>query len=214
MVPKMVASLVSYEAERLTIGNKKTISEREWTLDKRQYFHPPKKKRTPVPQLTFKIDVGDQGAKQMNNFLLLFPSLFLTNLFDPSSNLLNKSSLREIKEGIKNQLIEKLLSEEIHQQVSGEGNFKDWDWCAPLLLEKVSIYHDLTRSWFENGLPSGTADPDSETPNDQSESSRKQIHFDTAKEAYLSRDPLSLPYLDESKVGPLSDYRDWETMID
>lgn len=209
MVPKMVASLISYEAERLTIGNKKTISEREWTLDKRQYFHPPKKKRTPIPQLTFKLDVGDQGAKQMNNFLLLLPSLFLTNLFDPSSNLFNKKSLIEIKERLKHELIEKLLSEEINQQVSGEGNFKDWDWCAPLLLEKVSIHHGLTRAWFEKGLPSGTTDTDSETPNDQSESSGKQIHFDTAKEAYLSRDPLPLPYLDESNVEPLA-----EMMVD
>ncbi|GAB2478849.1 helicase-related protein [Algoriphagus taiwanensis] len=209
MVPKMVASLVSYEAERLTVGNKKTISEREWTLEKRQYFHPPKKKRTPIPQLTFKIDVGDQGAKQMNNFLLLFPSLFLANLYDPSSNLFKKSSLRDIKEELKEKLIQRLLSDEIRLQVLGEGNDQDWEWCAPLLLEKISISKDLTKSWFEKGMPSGTADPDSETPNDQTESSGKQIHFDTAKDAYLSKVPLPLPYLNESKVGPLA-----EMMVD
>lgn len=209
MVPKMVASLVSYEVERLTVGNKKTISEKEWTLDKRQYFHAPKKKRTPIPQLTFKIDTGDHEAKQMNNFLLLFPSLFLANLYDPSSNLLEKMNLKSIREELKEELIQRLLSDEIRQQVSGEGNFKDWEWCAPLLLEKVSKNNYQTRAWFEKGMPSGTSDPDSETPNDQTESSGKQIHFDTAKDAYLSKDPLPLPYLDESKAGPLA-----EIMVD
>jgi len=205
MVPKMVASLVSYEAERLTVGNKKTISDREWTSDKRQYFHPPKKKRTPIPQLTFKIDIADQGAKQMGNFLLLFPSFFLAKFYDPSNNLLEKMSLKEIKAGLKDELIKELLSEEIRKQVSGEGNFKDWEWCAPLLLEKVSVFNKDTKAWFEKGLPTGTADPDSETPNDQSESTGKQIHFDTAKEVYLSEEPLPLPYLDKSSVEKLAD---------
>jgi hypothetical protein len=205
MVPKMVASLVSYEAERLTIGNKKTISEREQTLDKRQYFHPPKKKRTPIPQLTFKLDTDSQGAKQMNNFLLLFPSMMLSNAFDPSSNLYDKLSLREIREKLKADFKERLLSEEIRQHVSGEGRFKEWEWYAPLLLEKVSEFSTYTSSWFEKGLPSGTADPDSETPNDQSESSGKQTHFDTAREAYLSNEALPLPYLEESNVGEIAD---------
>jgi hypothetical protein len=204
MVPKMVASLVSYEAERLTVGNEKTISDRERNQDKRQYFIAPKKKRTPAPQLTFKIDSGEQEAKQMNNFLLIYPSLFLAEFFDPSANLQENLPLAEIRNNIKISLTERLLSEEIQGKVSGLGKFDDWKWMAPLLLDKLSSNKEIITFWFEKSIPTGTADLDSETPNDYLESSGKQIHFNTAKEIFLSETSFPLPTLDSSNVEPIA----------
>lgn len=205
MVPKMVASLISYEAERLTVGNQNTISEKEKTQGKRQYFHPPKKKRTPSPQLTFKIDAADQEAKQMKNFLLIYPSPFLSSYYNPSLNLFKKKSLQEIKRRLKEDLMADLLSENIQNKVSGIGKMDDWKWMAPIILDKSSIYKELISLWFAKGLPMGTSDPDSETPNDHSESTGKKIHFNTAKDVFLSKELLPLPLLNSTTTEPIAD---------
>jgi hypothetical protein len=57
LVPRMVASLVSYEAERLCIGNSKSIStkEKKDNINFRHYYFPKNKKRSPRPQFPFKV---------------------------------------------------------------------------------------------------------------------------------------------------------------
>jgi len=105
LVPRMVASLVSYESERLSIGNPKSISERE--KREKENFKPYyfRKRRSPRPQFTFKVLKEDQEPQQMNNFALSYPCLFLADLYDPAQNVIEKKSLQQIKVQIKSQPI-------------------------------------------------------------------------------------------------------------
>ncbi len=64
MVPRMIATLVSYEVERRTIGSPRSKEEQE--SEPRRYFTAPGKKRHPVPQLRYSRKNQD-GTKYLAN---------------------------------------------------------------------------------------------------------------------------------------------------
>lgn len=188
MVPRMVASLVSYEAERLTIGNKSSVSEKE-RKDKPNYKHfyfPKNKKRSPRPQFTFKVLKEEQEPQQMNNFILSYPSLYLAELYDPAINVLEKKSLEQIKAELKNKLIASFNSLNLNEYVTGVGDWQKWYWLAPLLLDKTKSENQIIKDWLGKGIPSSELSIDAENINtDKEESIGKRTHFEHAKLAFL-----------------------------
>ncbi|MDQ7864883.1 hypothetical protein RCO48_38590 [Peribacillus frigoritolerans] len=79
MVPRAIATILSYEAERLTVGEliKKTPKKKK---DKtRNYFA---ERRFPSSRLTFAM--RDQAPANMNHLTLLYPSITLAKLFQSS----------------------------------------------------------------------------------------------------------------------------------
>jgi len=187
MVPRMVASLVSYEAERLSIGNPKSISEREKKEKEnyRPYYF--QKRRSPRPQFTFKVLKEEQEPQQMNNFILSYPSLFLAELYDPAINIIEKKPLQQIKAELKNKLIVSFNSLKLNDYVTGEGDWQKWYWLAPLLLDKAKPENHLITDWFSKGIPPSELAIDTEnTNNDKEEGIGKKTHFEHAKAAFLN----------------------------
>lgn len=188
MVPRMVASLVSYEAERLTIGNKKSVSEKE-KKDNPNYKHfyfPKNKKRSPRPQFTFKVLKEEQEPQQMNSFILSFPSLFLADLYDPAINVIEKKPLQQIKTELKNKLIETFNILNLNEYVTGEGDWQKWYWLGPLLLDKAKPENQVIRDWLGKGIPPSELSIDAENLNtDKEESIGRRTHFEHAKLAFL-----------------------------
>ncbi len=201
MVPRMVASLVSYEAERLSIGNPKSISEREKKEKenyKPYYFQ---KRRSPRPQFTFKVLKEEQEPQQMNNFILSYPSLFLSELYDPSRNVIDKKSLQQIKNELKSQLIATFNSLNLNEYVTGDGDWQKWYWLAPLLLDKTKPENEIIKNWLTKGIPSSELSIDAENINtDKEESIGKKTHFELAKSTFLNPKSLAVGKLNPDQL--------------
>jgi hypothetical protein len=191
-VPRMVASLVSYEAERLSIGNPKSISDRE--KKEKENFKPYyfQKRRSPRPQFTFKVLKEEQEPQQMNNFILSYPCLFLANLYDPAINIAEKKSVQQIKAEIKSQLMATFKRLNLNQYVSGEGDWQKWYWLGPLFLDKASENNKVLTEWLSKGIPPSELSIDSEsTSADREESNGKEKHFKLALSVFSSQ--LQIP---------------------
>lgn len=130
MVPKMIGTMLSYEAERKTVGkliqNSKEHKHTEYFVDN--------KKRFPVPRLRFNVSKG--SVKSMSLFNLIYPSETLTELFNPIDCLNNCFSLEQIKANLEMELTKKikLLEKYISPDVSDRENRK-WYYLAPMLLD-------------------------------------------------------------------------------
>ncbi len=201
MVPKMVASLVSYEAERLSVGDPKSVSERERKEHpnlKPYYFQ---KRRSPRPQFTFKVLKEEQEPQQMNNFILSYPSLFLANFYDPASNLLEKKSVHQIKTELKKKFIQHFNDLNLNQYVTGEGDWQKWYWLAPILLDKYSQYQEPIETWLAKGFLRSdlSMDIDNSEP-DKDENSGKQKHFELAQIAFLDSKTIPIGKLNKENL--------------
>ncbi len=204
MVPRMIASLVSYEAERLSIGNPKSISEKEKVDKKRTYFQKP---RSPKPQFTFKVEKEEQEPTQMNNFMLSYPSCFLADLYDPAINIIEKKELSQIKIELKNKLIEEFNKNCLNQYVSGEGDWKKWYWLAPLMFDKAGGNASVIIEWFMKGIPPSELSIDIENVDvDKRESTGKSKHFDHAKSLFLEKNLINVGKLDQNQLEKVCEH--------
>jgi len=204
MVPRMIASLVSYEFERLTVGNPKSISEKEKIEDKRSYFQKP---RSPKAQFTFRVEKEDGEPEQMNNFDLLYPCLFLANFYDPAININEKKKFSQIKEEIKKSLIKEFNKKNLNQYVSGKGEWKKWFWLAPILLDKTSGNMLFVRDWLKKGMPPSELSIDSEnSAGDKEEGSGRKQHFDYVKKVFLQKEIISAGSLDKNQLERICEH--------
>ncbi len=201
MVPRMVASLVSYEAERLSIGNPKSISEKETIEDKREYFL---KRRSPRPQFTFKVDKEEQEPSQMNNFILSFPSHFLAELYDPASNISEAKSLPEIRRQLEKTIVTEFKRRKLNEYAKGKGDWQKWFWIAPLLFD---LGDEIIEDWFRKGIPPSEMAIDSENVNpDIEEKTGKSKHFAHAAEVFLTQRLTNLPPLDQGQLKAVAEH--------
>lgn len=201
MVPRMISSLVSYEAERLSVGNRNSISEKEKVEDKREYFQ---KRRTPRPQFTFKVDLEAKEPAQMNNFILTYPSLFLANLYDPASNIADGKDLKQIKKDLHKTILALFKKRHIGQIGSERGDWQKWYWVAPLILDRNE---SLLGEWFVKGIPQSELSMDVENLNsDRGENSGKGKHFEYAHEVFQGKIIKKLPRLREDQLEKVVDH--------
>jgi len=203
LVPKMISSLVSYEAERNCIGNPDSISDQERSEEKRNYFT---KRRSPRPQLTFKVEKEDGEPQQMMNLGYLFPSYYLASLYDPIRNLKDQKSITQIKREIKLKISDRL--KELSKNLTGENrNWQKWYWAAPILLEKNYTKDLLYQEWFNQDFPSTDVMVDAEdTTQQRDENSGKSKHFRFAAEVYINPKSLGLPPLNEEQFDKVLEY--------
>lgn len=127
MVPRMIACLVSYEAERRTVG---AVAKQERGGDAR-YFLPKEERRYPPPRMNFSLR-PDGSPASMALFCLLYPSRFLTQCYNPLACLNEGLSLREIRKGLKAAIAEKLKKYPAPRQGRED---QRWYYMAPLLLD-------------------------------------------------------------------------------
>jgi hypothetical protein len=208
LVPRMVSSLVSYEAERLSVGNPDSITAKEKQEERRSYFTKKGKNRSPKPQFTFKLDKEDLQPMQMSTYSLLYPSVSLAKLYDPVNNIKDQKTLAEVKHNLVVQIKSILLSDEIKLEFSGgDGDWQKWFWVAPILFDLVSKDSNLVGKWLLKGLPSSdfSADADDESQRKDENSGRKG-HFDLTAQAFFNPKQLRLPTLTSAQLNEVSDF--------
>lgn len=136
MVPRMLAGILSYEAERRTVG---VLAKRNPDKDPR-YFNTGEK-RFPLARLNF--SVSNDSPNAMTLFCLMYPSRFLADCYDPIDCLNKGLSLAEIETIIKEKLATKL-----QRFTSGQSIFEDkrWYYMIPLVLDGPGY----VRSWLDS----------------------------------------------------------------
>ena len=152
MVPRMVATLISYEVERRTIGSRKTVENQE--KGKRIYFTPENRQRHPIQQIRYTRRSTDAGAQlaNMSNFTLLYPSLSLCRSVNLVENLRKNRTLGELKNEISQRISNSIERYNLKKFVSPEAESDRWYWAAPLLLDRGdrTCYKTADR-WFGDG---------------------------------------------------------------
>ncbi|WP_423798192.1 DEAD/DEAH box helicase [Neobacillus sp. SAB-20_R2A] len=141
MVPRAIATLVSYDAERLTVGEliKKTPSKKN-KKENRSYFA---KNRFPQPRLTFAMK--DHAPTNMNHLALVYPSATLAKLFQPAEVVNKKLSLKELKDELVENI--KVLLDQVPNEIKdGKAGLDErWYYVAPLLFD---INEEVILDWF------------------------------------------------------------------
>ena len=166
MVPRMIAGLLSYEAERKTTGKlAKATAEAD-----AHYFYTGEK-RYPTARLNFSVSDGKPNA--MTLFCLLYPSQFLANCYNPIDCLNDKMSLKDIEKSIKEKISAKL--DKFDAPTTGKAD-NTWYYLAPLLLDGAGY----VTTWLNSDELAYYDDED--------EKSKKQkgflTHLETLKSLY------------------------------
>ena len=133
MVPRMIASLVSYEVERKTIGTLATNEKKDisyFANDSDDGMEENNRKRYPAPKLNFALKEGEPAA--MSLFCLIYPSKFLSECYDPVDCLNRGFSLEEITREAKRKISTELTK---YEDPAGGAEDKSWYYIAPLLLD-------------------------------------------------------------------------------
>jgi hypothetical protein len=197
MVPRMLASLLSYEVERRTIGSGASVEPQERERgEPRTYFVPAGGRRHPVPQLVYRTEGGTEPAN-MTNFAILFPSMTLASIFQPAKAIVSKMD----KDALHAQLIQKCTelidSLNLRQFEQADGEADRWYWAAPLLLDKLN--HEF-EPHLAKWLRSDTLDQTRFWTDQDSKDTGKSIHFqrlvrgfDAPGEIGLGPIPSNLP---------------------
>lgn len=197
MVPRMLASLVSYEVERRTIGSPESVEPQEKERgEPRTYFVPEGGRRHPVPQLAYRTEGGGEPAN-MTNFALLFPSVTLAAIFDPSEALVTGVSRVTLEADVVGKCRGLIDSLNLGQFASAHGESDRWYWAAPLLLDKLNgEAHPLAGDWLRSDRLRDTSfwnDEDAKGTGKSVHFQRLVQAFDAPKEIGLGPIPDDLP---------------------
>ena len=208
MVPRMIATLVSYEAERLTIGNRMSIGKQERKKKIiHSYFQKGKNKRSPRPQLVFTREGKSQAASNMTNFCILYPSPTLAEIYHPRQNLFDQRSTSEIRREIC-KIITKLFQEfDLKRFEKEDGEPSRWYWAAPLLLDKFrEEAKTVVEEWiYLPDLP-GDSNTDPEAREDtKKEKSSEYDHFYELYEAFRDPEKIGLGKMPGDLVDVIAD---------
>ena len=175
MVPRMVSSLVSYEAERLSIGS--YIHEKNLS-NKHTYTETDRKRRFPYPLLTFR--ETDKGFSGMNALLLAYASPYLAQLYDPAVNLIEKKSLAKIKKQLSKKIESDLRKTTEVKSANVTTDLHKWSWLAVVCLDKSIIEnYDEPEKWYVQ--PSSIMEDDDGESKSAKQSLYNQLYksFDT-----------------------------------
>ena len=195
MVPRMIASLVSYEVERKTVG---ALAENYKDKDAHYFFSSDSSdKRYPSARLRFSVS-SNGTPNAMTLFCLLYPSEFLSNCYDPILCLNESQTIRGIQRCIREKIIEKLSA---YPSPDYGNQDRRWYYLAPLLMDDEKY----VRSWLASG--DNLAEYD-----EGDEKSKKQkgfkIHFDTLISLYnetISENASNLGKRPDDLVDVLTD---------
>ena len=132
MVPRVIGSMISYEAERRTVG---VVSNDKNLKSTNNTYFTPSKSRYPAARLRFDVSKGGSQLRGMYLFCLMYPSETLAEVYNPIEYLNDRLSLSEIRERVKRK-IRKFL-DPIIRKYAGPSirDDKKWYYMAPALLD-------------------------------------------------------------------------------
>ena len=190
MVPRMIGALVSYEAERLTVG--KLVHQIKNQDKKNTGYFAEGSRRYPVARLKFNVSNGE--VRGMSLFALLYPSKTLSDMYLPIESLNNHESLEVIEKSVRLKLKEKLAI--IEEKYGDSGNNKEdarWYYLAPMLMDGV-IY---AKHWIDDIVWEMNADEEDTTSEVRNKGFIAHIdklkrYLDAPEEIHLGRKPDDL----------------------
>lgn len=152
MVPRMIGSMISYEAERLTVGK---ICENAGRIERRNanYYA---KRRYPYQRLRFALSAGE--PQRMTLFTLLYPSKTLADMYHPLEAMNEKWSLSDIEKDVRRQIREKLKELRVYHKITNRNEDARWYYLAPMLLDGkgyVSVWFDALKNAMKNAGDDG-----------------------------------------------------------
>lgn len=177
MVPRMLSALLSYEAERRTIGHITAIPQGQLHGSKRARKRAKKKavprvryfleSRAAAPKdgrgagapasgptrrhktpLRFRVD-GKNTPGSMELFALLYPSPTLARALSLVGNLKHEESYEAVHQALQ-QTLSGLIQEHLAPYLNADGDADPcWYWAAPLLLDRA-LHHDEITQWLRS----------------------------------------------------------------
>ncbi|MCB5278997.1 MAG: hypothetical protein LHW59_05710 [Candidatus Cloacimonetes bacterium] len=178
MVPRMIASLISYEAERRSVGKLVALNKDK----KNTTYSAPNSRRFPVARLRFNIE--NDIPQSMSLFCLLYPSQTLAEIYNPISYVNEGHDLHEIEDELMS-IIETKLSRLTVYQANPNRVDERWYYLAPMLLDNV----DYVEKWLAYGkeLISASLDED-----EQKSQKGFEIHLEKLREYYRNPNAAQL----------------------
>lgn len=209
MVPKMIGSILSYEVERRTMGDQKTLHKNE---EPRVYSPPEinskRKPRRPTKILSLQMKNGKPA--KMSAFTMLYPSLtiVLDREFHPVYNVKQEEplDLNKLKEKYK-QRFELLIDQtDLKKYCSHNQKTKNWYWAALLLLDK-SLHPDKTKEclYAVNESTSDFIKTKKALGDDEMEYGASGNHFLELKNLFEMPDKFKLGQMPEDLCAVLAD---------
>ena len=151
MVPRAVASLLSYEAERRTIGDAGSRTSKE--EGERRYFRDASDRPHPAAQLRFTRRDGEPA--KMTNFALIYPSLTLAAAVNPAAATAGATA-GDLEAAVAAACRTRFNELSLGRFAESTGASERWYWAAPVLLDALD---GERRSTVEGWLPGRAARP-------------------------------------------------------
>ena len=139
MVPRMIGAMVSYEAERRTIG-KVGAASNNINPGNRRYSA---RRRYPYPRLQFSMSALGE-PQRMNLFCLLYPSAALADMYDPIASMNDRLSLSDIERSVRTQVQARLNALKGYQKSHFGPEDERWYYLAPMLMDGAGF----VRGWL------------------------------------------------------------------
>jgi hypothetical protein len=191
VVPKVIAALVSYEAERLMISSGPSDQPAENTLEAR-------KRRRGLLQFTR----SEGRLTGMPVLGLLYPSVVLARDCDPVALAAEHDTLEAVLREARLRLEEKLGPLTAKAKTTGPDDER-WYWAAPILLDRREE-PEATRQWFGDADLANRWRGESQGDDDdqvvEGQRSPWEDHLEEAKRAAFGASSLGRPPADLSAV--------------
>ena len=154
MVPRMIGAMISYEAERRTVGR---LGKQSKNVDKKNLRYNAKY-RYPYSRLQFSLSGGE--PQRMSLFCLLYPSKTLASMYQPIEAMNKQMSLVDIERQIRADVRTRLDRLKFYQKTTTGQEDAKWYYLAPMLMDGA----DYVTDWFL-ALEESMRDTDSDVEN-------------------------------------------------
>ncbi|MBQ7768478.1 MAG: hypothetical protein IJ403_06320 [Oscillospiraceae bacterium] len=197
MVPRMIGALISYEAERRTVGK---LSGMAKNVDRKNTRYNAKY-RYPYHRLQFSLSGGE--PQKMSLFCLLYPSKTLAALYTPIQSLNQGHTLADIERQIKAELRTKLSGLRRYQQTESGPEDAKWYYLAPMLMDG----HEWVNNWItslEEAMRQDDGEVEEAISSDRGNKAF-HLHLDRLRQYVSDEAQLELGRMPEDLLNTLTD---------
>ncbi|MBK7446209.1 MAG: hypothetical protein IPJ45_09335 [Ignavibacteria bacterium] len=197
MVPRAISSIVSYESERLTIGDRR-ISGTEKIVYTPPFINGKKIRQTRKPSKILALKNKNGKPQKMSAFSIVYPSLTLASISDIQDNIrkTNSKSLSNCIKEISSIIKVKIEIAGLKKYCKEKRISTNWYWVAPLLLDKFNFRNDYDY-WLNNNQYTSSIFYSGRSGENSEEESKKnnlsaEKHFDELKKAFNNPEKYNL----------------------
>lgn len=197
MVPRMIGAMISYEAERRTVGR---LGSQTKNVDKKNLRYNTKY-RYPYHRLQFSLSGGE--PQRMSMFCLLYPSATLASLYNPIATMNARMTLADIERQIRAELRSRVEQLKQYQKTTTGPEDAKWYYLAPMLMDGA----EYVTGWF-SALETAMNDTDGDVEDAiSSDRGNKAFlaHMDRLKQHIASGENLDLGKMPDDLIATLTD---------